>query len=155
MSTDKIEKQVDIKAPMARVWNAITDSKEFGTWFGTVLEGPWVAGAMVKGELTLSGRNGNAGVKLTGQFWVDRLDREAGVFSFRWHPHAIDPAVDYSAEPLTTVTFLLTEIPIGTHLVITETGFDALSAERRATAFAGNAQGWAIQAQRIADYVTK
>lgn len=150
MTTDKIEKHVDLDAPMSRVWRAITDSKEFGSWFAVRFDAPFVAGQAIKGQFTVKNYE-----HLTGEFIVDRIDETAGVFAFRWHPFALDQDVDYSTEPLTTVTFKLSETKTGTHLEITETGFDAIPAERRAKAFAMNSEGWTIQAKQIADYLAK
>lgn len=150
MTTDKIEKHVDLNAPMSRVWRALTDSKEFGTWFHVNLETPFVAGKAIKGNFTVSKFE-----HVVGEFFIDRIDPAAGVFSFRWHPFAVDPSTDYSKEPLTTVTFTLTETATGSHLQITETGFDALPADRRTKAFAMNDAGWTTQAKQIADYLAK
>jgi uncharacterized protein YndB with AHSA1/START domain len=150
MTTDKIEKHVDLNAPMSRVWRALTDSGEFGTWFQVKLEAPFVAGKAIKGNFTVPKYE-----HVVGEFFVDLIDQAAGVFAFRWHPFAIDPKVDYSKEPLTTVTFKLTETATGSHLYITETGFDAIPAERRARAFAANDAGWTTQSKQIADYLAK
>jgi uncharacterized protein YndB with AHSA1/START domain len=149
-TTNTIEKHVDLNAPMPRVWRAITDSKEFGTWFQVKFEAPFVAGKAIKGTFTVPNYE-----HIVGEFFVDRIDPRDGVFAFRWHPGAIDPSVDYSKEPLTTVTFALSETPTGTHLHITETGFDSIPAERRAKAFAMNDAGWTFQAKQIADYLAR
>lgn len=150
MSTDRIEKHVDLKAPLARVWHAITDSAEFGDWFGVKLTAPFVAGTIVRGTITTKGYE-----HLKAELHVDRVDEAARIFAFRWHPYAIEPDVDYSAEPMTVVRFALTETPRGTHLEITETGFDALPAARRTKAFASNGEGWTIQAKHLTDHLAK
>jgi uncharacterized protein YndB with AHSA1/START domain len=149
-TTDKIEKHVELEAPMARVWRAISDSGEFGTWFQVKFDAPFVAGKAIKGNFTVPNYE-----HIVGEFFIDRIDQAAGVFAFRWHPGAIDLSVDYSQEPLTTVTFKLTETPTGSHLEITETGFDAIPAARRAKAFAMNDAGWTAQAKQIANYLAK
>jgi uncharacterized protein YndB with AHSA1/START domain len=148
MSTDKIEKHVDLKAPMSRVWRALTDAEQFGAWFGVKFDGPFVPGKVAKGRFTIPNFT-----HLVGDFHIERIDQPAGVFTFRWHPFAIEPNVDYSAEPLTTVAFTLTETTAGSHLQITEAGFDALPAERRAKAFASNTEGWSIQSKHITEYL--
>ncbi len=147
--TNSIEKTVDLKAPIARVWRALTDWKEFGSWFGVELEAPFVAGQRVAGQFAMGE------TKFRGEFYIDRIDREAGVFAYHWHPHALDPARDYRSEPMTIVTFAVSETPAGTHLVITETGFDAIPADRRDAAYHGNTRGWAFQADRIGEYLAK
>jgi uncharacterized protein YndB with AHSA1/START domain len=150
MSTDKIEKHVDLKASLARVWRALSDSTEFGEWFGVKLTAPFVAGTVVRGNITSQGYE-----HVTAELHIDQVDEAARIFAFRWHPFAIDPAVDYSSEPMTVVRFALTETPRGTHLEITETGFDALPAARRPRAFASNGEGWTKQAQNLTDHLAK
>ena len=148
--TNTIEKHADLRAPVARVWRAISDSQEFGSWFGVKLEAPFKPGATASGHITMKGYE-----HVRAEFHVDRVDERTHTLVFRWRPHAIDPNVDYSHEPYTTVTLALTEIPSGTRLAITETGFDGIPAARRAKAFEGNASGWAQQAVHIADYLAK
>src|SRR4029077_4180404 len=63
-------------------------------------------------------------------------------FVWQWHPGAVDPAVDYSKEPWTTVTFTLEPSAHGTRLNVSETGFDEISIARRAKVFADNSGGW-------------
>lgn len=150
MSTDRIEKYVELKASLARVWKALTDSQEFGEWFGAKLDAPFVAGTIVTGHITNPGYE-----HLKMDLHIDRVDEAARIFSFRWHPFAIEPDVDYSAEPMTVVRFALTETTRGTQLEITETGFDALPAARRTKAFTSNDEGWTIQTQQITDYLAK
>ena len=113
------------------------------------LEGAFAPGAHLRGKITTKGYD-----HLTMELWAEKLEPER-LFSYRWHPFAIDPKVDYSKEPLTTVTFKLTETATGSHLNITETGFDAIPADRRAKAFAMNDAGWSTQAKQIADYLAK
>ena len=145
--TDRIEKQVRLRAPRSRVWRALTDAREFGTWFRVALEGPFVEGATVRGNITYPGYE-----HLRMQVLVERMEPES-CFAYRWHPAAIDPKVDYSAEPATLVEFRLAEDGDGTLLTIVESGFDRLPADRRAEAFRMNDQGWTIQADNIARHV--
>jgi len=74
-------------------------------------------------------------------------------FSFRWHPYAVDPGVDYSKEPTTLIVFELQEISGGTLLTISESGFDQIPLERRAKAFAANDAGWVMQVKLIEKYL--
>jgi uncharacterized protein YndB with AHSA1/START domain len=145
--TDRIEKKIVLKAPRARVWRAITDSSEFGTWFLAKVEGPFVAGKKARGRITYPGYE-----HLTFEVDVERIEPET-LFSMRWHPSAIDPNVDYSKEPTTLVEFRLAEVPGGTELTIVESGFDALPADRRETAWRSNEGGWQEQLGNIARHV--
>lgn len=150
MTTNRIEKYVELKASLPRVWRALTDSGEFGEWFGVKLAAPFVAGTIVTGHITNEGYE-----HLKMELHIDRVDEAARIFAFRWHPYAIDPKIDYSGEPMTVVQFALTETTRGTQLEITETGFDAIPAARRTKAFAMNDEGWTIQTQQITDYLAK
>ena len=158
-STDRIEKTVLLRAPLARVWRAVSDAKEFGTWFGVEFDGPFVAGARVTGRIVPTKADPEVAkmqqpyAGMPFDFTVDRIE-PMRLFSFRWHPFAIDPKVDYSSEPTTLVMFQLEESAGGTKLVITESGFDRIPLERRAKAFTANEQGWAAQARLIEKYVT-
>lgn len=146
--TDRIEKIVTLRAPRARVWRALASSQEFGDWFGATFDGPFVAGAAVRGRLAHPDYR-----HLTLELQVERMDHERWL-SFRWHPYAVDPTVDYSAEPTTLVEFRLDDTGDGgTRLTITESGFDRLPAARRGVAFRMNAQGWAIQAGNVERHV--
>jgi uncharacterized protein YndB with AHSA1/START domain len=144
---DRIEKRIELKAPVPRVWRALTDYREFGTWFRVALEGPFVPGKEVRGRITYPGYE-----HLTMAVTVQRMDPEK-LFSFNWHPCAIDPTIDYSAEPPTLVEFTLTDMPGGTLLVVVESGFAALPAHRRDEAFRMNDGGWSIQMENIARHV--
>src|SRR5262245_45645891 len=112
--TDRIEKRIVLRAPRARVWRALTDSSEFGTWFGVRLEAPFVSGATVRGRITYPGYE-----HLTMEVQVERLEPER-YFAFRWHPHAVDGKVDYSQEPTTLVEFHLEVAGDTTVLTIVE-----------------------------------
>lgn len=146
-STDRIEKQVVLRAPIARVWRALTDAEEFGTWFRVKLYGPFRVGERVTGNITYPGYE-----HLKMEAWVERMD-EPHTFALRWHPAAVDPKVDYSSEPTTLVEFRLTELTEGTQLTVSESGFDALPEWRRSDAFRMNSQGWSRQVDNIRVHV--
>src|ERR1051325_8430931 len=148
-STDRIEKKVVLRAPVSRVWQAIADSKQFGEWFRVKLNAPFAAGTKVQGKLTIPNYE-----HLQFEMEVERIEPQ-NYFSYRWHPYAIDPKVDYTKEPTTLVEFHLEEVKDGTALTITESGFDKIPASRRAEAFRMNDNGWAGQAKQIAAYVEK
>jgi uncharacterized protein YndB with AHSA1/START domain len=146
-NTDRIVKEVTLKAPRARVWKAISDSREFGEWFHASFEGPFIAGTEVRGVMTEEGYEGEPFIA-----WVERIEPEHH-FSFRWNTYPVDKDADYSREPTTLVTFELEDRGAETRLTIVESGFDALPADRRDKAFKANSEGWAIQAERVARYV--
>jgi uncharacterized protein YndB with AHSA1/START domain len=83
---------------------------------------------------------------------IERIEPER-YFSYRWHPYAADPNVDYSKEPTTLVEFRLDEVAEGTALTIVESGFDRIPLSRRAEAFRMNEAGWASQVRNIERYV--
>ncbi len=146
-TTDRIEKEIVLKAPRSRVWRAIADAGEFGKWFGVRLEGGFAAGALVRGRITVKGYE-----HVTLEMAVERIEPER-LFSFRWHPYPIEPGVDYSAEPTTLIVFTLEEVPGGTKLRVVESGFDRIPLARRGEAFRMNEQGWAGQMKNIEGYV--
>jgi uncharacterized protein YndB with AHSA1/START domain len=146
-STDRIEKKVTLRAPLARVWRAIASAEEFGTWFRMKLEGGFVEGASTRGKVTHPGYE-----HLTVEMQVERIEPER-YFAYRWHPYAIDPAVDYSSEPTTKVEFFLENAGGGTQLTIVESGFDRIPPGRRDEAFRMNDQGWTEQAKNIERHV--
>jgi len=148
-STDRIEKQILLKAPPKRVWRALTQSAEFGDWFRVKLTDPFVPGMSISGPVLHPGYE-----HLTWTVTVEKMEPER-LFSWRWRPHAIDPDKDYSHEPTTLVTFELTEVPDGTLLKVTESGFDGIPLDRRDTAYRGNSEGWAIQMGNIERYVSQ
>jgi uncharacterized protein YndB with AHSA1/START domain len=145
-TTDRIEKRFQINAKRSRVWRAISDAGEFGTWFGMQLDRPFAAGTTVFGRLTIPGYE-----HVTLEILVEKVEPES-YFSYRWHPYPMDPAIDYSAEPTTLVEFRLEEAAGGTAVTITESGFDRLPASRRAEAFRMNEAGWAAQSRKLAEY---
>jgi uncharacterized protein YndB with AHSA1/START domain len=146
-STDRIEKQVLLRAPRSRVWRALTDHQEFGKWFGVILAGPIEPGATLTGKITHKGYE-DAPFEIV----IDRVEPER-LFSYRWHPYAHDPKVDYSKEPTTLVTFELKETQGGVLLTVVESGFDAIPPARRAEAYRMNDDGWAQQMKSIERHV--
>jgi uncharacterized protein YndB with AHSA1/START domain len=147
MTTDRIEQRVVLRAARTRVWRAITNAEEFGTWFRVKLEGAFTEGRPIQGKMTIPGYE-----HMTMEMLVERIDPER-YFSYRWHPYAVDPGVDYSAEPTTLVEFNLEEIDGGTAVTIVESGFDRIPLARRAEAFRMNDQGWAGQIKHLTRYV--
>jgi uncharacterized protein YndB with AHSA1/START domain len=158
MSTDRIEKKILLRAPRKRVWRALTDSKEFGSWFGMKFDGPFVPGAKMRGVIvptTVNAEVAKAQKEYEGlpfEITVEQMDPER-LFSFRWHPHAIERDVDYSHEPTTLIVFLLEEVPDGIMLTVTESGFDRIPIARRAKAFTANEQGWGMVVKLIEEYL--
>jgi uncharacterized protein YndB with AHSA1/START domain len=146
---DRIEKQIEIAAPVARVWRALTDSRQFGEWFLVNMDGPFVAGETVRGQLTVPGYE-----HLRMEIVVRTIEPEI-YFSYTWHPYAVDPKVDYSQETPTLVELRLEETTGGTLLRVTESGFNKLPKERYADAFRMNSRGWAQQLENIDAYVSK
>jgi uncharacterized protein YndB with AHSA1/START domain len=147
-TSDRIEKHFQVSAKRSRVWRAISDAGEFGTWFGMKLDRPFAPGATVFGRLTIPGYD-----HVTLEILVEKIEPE-GYFSYRWHPYPMNPATDYKAEPTTLVEFRLEETSGGTAITITESGFDRLPASRRAEAFRMNEAGWAGQSKKLASYVS-
>ncbi len=146
--TDRIEKQIELKAPVARVWRALTDHMEFSEWFGVKLEAPFVPGQSTRGKITCPGYE-----HVVMSVVVQKMEPER-LFSFNWHPFAVDPSVDYSKEPPTLVEFRLEQAGEGTLLRVTESGFAAIPAARRAEAYRMNEGGWTEQMKNIETYVT-
>jgi uncharacterized protein YndB with AHSA1/START domain len=157
--TDRIEKKVLLRAPRERVWRAIADSREFGTWFGAAFEGPFVAGGRIAGRIVpttidpavAAGQKPFEGMRF--EVAVERLEPPR-VLAFRWHPYPVEASIDDPAVPSTLVTFQLEAVRPGeTLLTITESGFDRLPPERRAKSFADNEQGWTEQARLVEKYL--
>jgi uncharacterized protein YndB with AHSA1/START domain len=156
---NRIEKRAFLRARRARVWHAVSDAREFGAWFGVAFDGPFVAGARLTGRIVPTTADAEV-AKLqkpyegkTFEIVVDRIEPER-LFSFRWHPFAVDPAVDYSSEPMTLVVFELQEMEGGTLLIITESGFENIPLARRAQAFTSNDGGWTHQAKLIEKHLS-
>jgi uncharacterized protein YndB with AHSA1/START domain len=158
MNTDRIEKQILLKAPLARVWRAISDSTDFGKWFGVRFDGPFTPGAKLKGVITptaadpevAKGQKTYEGTPF--EIAIEQIEPQR-LLSFRWHPFALEPGVDYSAEPTTLIVFSLEPAQNGVMLTVTESGFDHIPAERRAKAFPANERGWATQMRLIGRYL--
>jgi uncharacterized protein YndB with AHSA1/START domain len=144
-----IEKQIEIVAPLERVWIALTDSRQFGEWFKVKMDGPFVAGQPLGGRITHPGYE-----HLRMEIVVQSIEPET-LFSFTWHPYATDPKVDYSQEESTLIEFRLQPTAGGTLLTVTESGFEKIPAARRAEAFLRNDGGWAQQMKNIQAYVFK
>jgi uncharacterized protein YndB with AHSA1/START domain len=147
--SDRVEKQMELKAPVSKVWNALTDSRKFGEWFRVKLEGPFVVGEAARGGVLYPGYE-----HLMFEVVVQAIEPER-FFSYTWHPYAIDPKVDYSQETPTLVEFRLEPTAEGTLLRVTESGFDKLPSERRLEAFRMNDNGWGQQMANIEAYVAK
>jgi uncharacterized protein YndB with AHSA1/START domain len=150
ITSDRIERQILLNAPRARVWHALTDATQFGAWFGVEAAAPFTPGGRTR-VMVVNHPEYNG---LVFDMLIEEMVPERR-FSWRWHPNAIDPAHDYSSEPTTLVTFTLEEAPGGTLLTLVESGFDAVPPERRFAAYRGNEQGWADQLQAIATYVSQ
>ncbi len=144
---DRIVRSIEISAPPERVWRAITDHRQFGQWFRVNLESPFVPGRPTRGRITHPGYEHVVMEVVTQRMEAPRL------FSFTWHPYAIEPGVDYSKEPPTLVEFVLEASGAGTRVTVTESGFEKVPAHRRHEAFRMNDQGWAAQVENIRAYV--
>jgi uncharacterized protein YndB with AHSA1/START domain len=158
METDRIQKQVLLQAPRERVWRAISDSAQFGHWFGVTFDGPFVVGARLIGRIAptrvdpdvAERQKPYAGKEF--EFLVESIEPMRRC-AFRWHPYAVEPGIDYSKEPTTLIVFALQEAAGGTLLTITESGFDQIPLARRAKAFTANEGGWTIQLTLIEKYL--
>lgn len=158
MNSDRIDKKIFLQAPLEHVWRAVADSARFGNWFGVVFEGPFIAGQRLRGHIRPTEVDPEV-AKLQQRYEgkafeivVDRIEPMRH-FSFRWHPYAVEPDVDYSKEPMTLVEFTLEEAAGGTWLSISESGFDRIPLARRAGAFAANDGGWSHQSELIRKYL--
>ncbi|MBI3668122.1 MAG: SRPBCC family protein [Acidobacteria bacterium] len=158
MSTDRIEKKIFLRAPRKRVWHALADSAEFGTWFGMKFDGPFTPGACMRGVIvptTVDPEVAKAQKEYEGipfEITIEQMEPER-LFSFRWHPFAVERGVDYSVEPTTLVVFALEEVAEGVMLTVTESGFDRIPLARRAKAFTANEQGWGMVVKLIEGYL--
>jgi uncharacterized protein YndB with AHSA1/START domain len=144
---DRIEKRVELKTPLARVWRALTDHKEFGQWFRVNLDSRFVPGQITRGRITYPGFE-----HVIWEVLVQKMEHER-LFSFTWHPYAIDPTQDYAKEMPTLVEFLLEKTTSGTLLVLSESGFEKIPNHRRLEAFRMNDGGWTEQMNNIEAYV--
>lgn len=145
----RIEKRIELKAPVSKVWKALTDYQQFGEWFRVKLDGPFVAGQVSRGHITYPGYE-----HLKWEAVVQSIEPEH-LFSFTWHPYAVDPNFDYSKETPTLVEFQLEKTATGTLLRITESGFDKVPSDRRAEAFRRNDGGWTEQLKNIEAHLEK
>jgi uncharacterized protein YndB with AHSA1/START domain len=148
-SADRIEKRIELKAPVSRVWSALTDYRQFGEWFRVKIEVPFVPGQIARGQITHPGYE-----HVTWQVVILAMEPER-LFSFNWHPYAVDSTIDYSKETPTLVEFKLEPIPGGTLLLLTESGFDKVPSNRRLEAFRMNDGGWTQQMKNIEAYVAQ
>lgn len=147
--TDRIERSTHIQAPRARVWRALSNAEEYGSWFGANLTGQTFApGQQVRGPLTIKGFE-----HVVFDAIIERMEPEH-LLSYRWHPYAVDPAIDYSKEQRTLVTFTLKDAAGGTLLNLVESGFDQVPPEHRLTALRMNTQGWEGRLWNILRYAT-
>jgi uncharacterized protein YndB with AHSA1/START domain len=146
---DQIEKRIELNAPLARVWRALTDYREFGEWFRIKLEGPFTPGQVARGQILYPGYE-----HVTWEAMIKEMQPEK-LFSFTWHPYAVDTTVDYSGETPTLVEFRLQASGQGTLLVITESGFDKIPPHRRIEALRMNDGGWSEQIRNIERHVTQ
>ena len=158
--SDRIEKKILLHAPRARVWRALSDSKEFGSWFGVELDGPFAPGAALRGTIVPTTVDPSVAEQqrphkgLPCDLSVERVEPER-LLSFRWHPYAVERGGDYAKEPTTLIVFELVEQKDGVLLTVTESGFDRIPLERRATVFTSNDKGWAIQMTLIEKYLAE
>ena len=143
----RIEKRIELKAPVSRVWRALTDHREFGEWFRVKLEGPFVPGETTRGQITYPGYE-----HVRFEAVIQKMEPER-YFAYTWHPYPLDPEVDYSKEESTLVEFTLEKTPVGTLLTVIESGFEKIPINRRSEAFRMNEEGWRIQLENIEKYV--
>src|SRR5579872_1513390 len=159
VTTDRIEKEVFLRAPQEKVWRAISNAREFGIWFGINVAGEFSPGARMMGRIEPTQADPSVAEmqrKYEGmpiEFVVERIE-PMSVFSYRWHPHGTD-GKDHSDEPMTLVTFTLEPVEGGTKLRIVESGFDSIPIARRAAAFEANEGGWGMQVQLIEKYLAR
>ena len=146
---NRIEKRIELKAPVSRVWNALTDYRKFGEWFRVKLDGPFVPGQVSRGQITYPGYE-----HLKWEAVVQKMEPKR-LFSFTWHPYAVDPKIDYSEEMPTLVEFRLEKTASGTLLLLTESGFDKIPGDRRFEAFRMNDGGWTQQMKNIENHVSQ
>jgi len=153
MVSDRIEKRIELKAPISRVWRALTDYREFGEWFQVKIDGPFVPGQFSRGSITYPGYE-----HVRWEAVIEKMEPEQ-LFSFTWgHPKSIDKTSywpDSSNLPTTLVEFRLEKTPTGTLLMLSESGFDKLPDDLRLEAFRRNEGGWTEQMKNIESHVTQ
>jgi uncharacterized protein YndB with AHSA1/START domain len=146
---DFIEKQIQIAAPVSRVWRALTDSRQFGEWFRVAFDRPFAVDQPIGGQLLYPGYE-----HLRMEIVVKAIEPET-YFAYTWHPYAVDPKVDYTQETPTLVEFRLKPSDGGTLLTVKESGFDKIPSGRRADAFRMNSGGWEQQMKNIQAYASQ
>ncbi|HXE33484.1 MAG TPA: SRPBCC family protein [Verrucomicrobiae bacterium] len=146
---NRIEKRIELAAPVSRVWRALTDYREFGEWFRVKLDAPFVPSQISRGRITYPGYE-----HVKWEVVVQKMEPER-LFSFTWHPYSVDPQIDYSKETPTLVEFRLEKTAKGTLLLLTESGFDKIPSERFLEAFRKNDGGWTEQMKNIESYVAQ
>lgn len=144
---NQVEKRIELKASVSRVWRALTDYREFGEWFRVKLDGPFVPGEVSRGYITWPGYE-----HLKWEAVVQKMEPER-LFSFTWHPYSVDPKIDYSKETPTLVEFRLEKTATGTLLLLTESGFDKIPSDRLLEALRRNDEGWTQQMKNIQAHV--
>lgn len=149
MPDHRIEKRLELNAPVSRVWRALTDYREFGQWFRVKLEGPFVPGQVARGQITYPGCE-----HVKFEAVIQKMEPER-LFSYTWHPYSVDSKIDYSKETPTLVEFRLEKTATGTLLLLTESGFDKIPSSRRLEAFRKNDGGWTEQLKNIQNYVAQ
>ena len=160
MSTDRIEKTILLRAPLKRVWRALSDSTEFGNWFGMRFNAPFAPGATMTVVIVPTTVNQEVAKMqkpyegISFEIKIEQMQPER-LFSFRWHPGAVEPGIDYASEPTTLVVFTLEKAPDGVQLTVTESGFDQIPLARRAKAFSANEGGWTLVIKLIEEYLAK
>jgi uncharacterized protein YndB with AHSA1/START domain len=160
MTAERIEKTILLHAPLARVWRALSDSTEFGNWFGMRFNSPFSPGATIKGMIVPTAVNqevAEAQKPYEGRRFDIKIEQilPEQLFSFRWHPGAVEPGIDYSAEPTTLVVFTLKEVSDGVQLTVTESGFEQIPLSRRAKAFSANQGGWTMVMKLIEEHLAQ
>jgi len=160
MSTDRIEKTILLRAPLKRVWRALSDSTEFGNWFGMRFNAPFAPGATMTAVIVPTAVNQEVAKMqkpyegISFEIKIEQMQPER-LFSFRWHPGAVEPGIDYASEPTTLVVFTLEKAPEGVQLSVTESGFEQIPLARRAKAFSANEGGWTLVIKLIEEYLAK
>lgn len=160
MNTDRIEKRILLRAPRKRVWRALSDSTEFGTWFGVKFNAPFTPGASMHGVIVITTVNAEVAKAqkeyegMPFEITIEQIEPER-LFSFRWHPFAVERGVDYSAEPTTLIVFTLEEVADGVMLTVTESGFNRIPLARRTKAFTANEGGWSVMVKVIEEYLAQ
>src|SRR5258708_23646345 len=160
MSTDRIEKTILLRAPLKRVWRALSDSTEFGSWFGMRFNAPYAPGPTITAVIVPTIVNQEVAKMqkpyegISFEIRIEQMQPER-LFSFRWHPGAVEPGIDYASEPTTLVAFTLEKAPDDVQLTVTESGFDQIPLPRRAKAFSANEGGWTLWIKLIEEYLAQ